>query len=76
MFEGISVKDIVDFGITGVVVAAVLSGLLLPRWTLTRLTKHLEEDRDAWKAVALRAIGTGEVAVTALETIKDKAAEQ
>lgn len=76
MFEGIAVKDIIDFGISGVVVAAVLTGMLLPRWTFNRMVRQVEEDRDSWKALALRAIGTGEVAVTALETIKDKAAEQ
>lgn len=71
MFDGLTIADFIDAGVSGVVVLAIMTGWLLPRWTYS----EIKRERDEWRALAMRAIGTGEVAVNALETIKEKAAE-
>lgn len=76
MLEGIGLKELLDFGVSGAAVLAVILGFLIPKPSHLREIRQLESQRDEWRALALRALGTGEVAVTALETIKDEAAKQ
>lgn len=65
-----------DMGPTGVltlIVLAVCFGFLIPRWTFNRVVRDLEAQRKEWRAIALKLMGTGEVAVKALEDIKEEA---
>ena len=76
MFEGIGIAQILDFGVSGMAVLLVLFGFLVPKSSHTRELEKMEKQKDEWKALALRALNTGEVAVTALETIKEEASKQ
>lgn len=76
MFEGIGIADLLDFGVAGMATFAVIFGLLIPRSSHNRELERAEREKEAWKELALQAIGHGKVAVTALETIKEQAAKQ
>jgi len=58
------------------IVLAVCFGFLIPRWTFNRIVRDLEKQRSEWRAIALKLMGTGEVAVKALEEIKEEAAKK
>lgn len=76
MFEGITLANILDFGVAGLAVFAVIFGLLIPRSSHNRELETLRAEKEAWRELALQAIGHGKVAVTALETLKAEAAKQ
>lgn len=63
-------------GILTLIVLAVCFGFLIPRWTFNRVVRDLETQRREWRAIALKLMGTGEVAVKALEEIKEEAAKR
>lgn len=69
-------QDLGPTGILAIVVLAVCFGFLIPRWTFNRVTRDLEQQRSEWRAIALKLLGTGEVAVKALEEIKEEAAKK
>lgn len=76
MFEGIGIADLLDFGVAGMAVFAVIFGLLIPRSSHNRELETLRQEKEAWRELALQAIGSGKVAVTALESLKEEAAKQ
>jgi len=63
-------------GALTLIVLAVCFGFLIPRWTFNRIVRDLEKQRSEWRAIALKLMGTGEVAVKALEEIKEEAAKK
>lgn len=76
MFEGIGVAQLLDFGVAGMTFLAVIFGLLIPRPSHNRELETLRQEKEAWKELALKAIGTSQVAVTAMESIKEEATKQ
>lgn len=73
---GLNVSDLGPSSILTLLVLAVCFGFLIPRWTFNRVVRDLEAQRKEWRAIALRLMGTGEVAVKALEEIKEEAAKK
>lgn len=69
-------SDIGPSGILTLVVLGVCFGFLIPRWTFNRMIRHLEKEREEWRKLALQLMGVGEIAVKALEEIKEEAAKK
>jgi hypothetical protein len=69
-------SEIGPSGILTLIVLAVCFGFLIPRWTFNRVVRQLEQDKREWRSIALKLMGVGEVAVKALEEIKEEAAKK
>lgn len=72
--------EIGPWGLVTIIVLLIAFGLLIPRWIHVQRVNDLKEARDQaearsqeWRQIALQLMGTGEVAVKALEAIKEEA---
>ena len=76
MFEGLAVKDLIDFGGWGVMAALVAFDLLVPRRSHIRQLDEARADRDAWRALAEKLMASSDATVKLLEDIKREATKR